>query len=1135
MLKKLLLGWAILFFSGLWAQEIETPYKARKILAVRDTIAVDSVSVNAAFFKLLDKNQREIDTAFYHMDFAKGQLVLKPNFEHFSDTLTVRFLKFPESITRTYSVYNQSRVVKTETGQYRLYEVSDNPYKKFTPFDGLNTSGSITRGVTVGNNQNTVVNSNLDLQITGRISDKVSIRASIQDNNIPLQSNGYSQKLDEFDQIFVELFADRWNIRAGDLFLENRQLRFVNFNKKVQGIAARFNFGAPDKTTEVFASAGLVRGQYARSTFVGQEGNQGPYKLRGNNGELYVLVISGSERVYVNGILLKRGENNDYVIDYNAGEVTFTSLFPITSEMRINIEYQFSDRNYSRLVTHFGAEHKRDDWSIGAQVYSENDLKNQPLQQNISAEQAQILAQAGDDQNLMVAPSAYVDTFAENKILYEKVIQDGQETFVRSTNPDAVLYNVRFTFIGKEQGDYDVSNEAVGRVYTYVPRQNGQKKGSYDPIIKLTAPVKLQMATVFGKFNPSEKTKIDFETALSNNDVNLFSSKDDSNNQGLAGRLNGQQRLFTGTWKLDALAQYQFVQKNFRTIERLYSIEFDRDWNLTSASGNQGLFLGGIIAELPQKGSLSYQFENLNFSENFNGNRHSLNTAFVLNRWNIQSKSSVMNSNGSISNSKFIRSKSQLKYHFKKQWIGSSLRLENNQEKVKSTQSLSSLSQRFKEYGAFVGRGDSTKVFAEVGFLHRINDSLVGNRLQKVNTSNTYYLKSKLLQNDRHDLAFFVNYRNLSYEDATRKDEPSLNSRVLYSGRFLNQLIQTTTAYETASGTIARQEFTYLEVEPGRGVYAWNDYNNNGIQELQEFEIAPFPDQAKYIRVFLPNQIFVKTHQNKFSASVTLNPSQWLQKDGIRKVLSHFYNQTSYLIDRKISRNGSNFDLNPLSNSEKNLLGLTTSIRNSLFYNRGKQHHSVTYNYLENRARNLLSAGAQENNNESHQIQYMHLIQKLWLVDLSGKLGRATSNAENYAARNYRLKLWQVNPKISYLFSENASWDVFYEYQDKRNQLVGFETLKQTRIGTSFTYNGLKKISVNGEFSLYKNDFSGDALSPVAFQMLEGLQPGQNTTWRLLFQKSLTDYLDVNVSYQGRKSETSNTIHNGSIQLRAYF
>ena len=53
---------------------------------------------------------------------------------------------------------------------------------------------------------------------------------------------------------------------------------------------------------------------------------------------MYVIVISGSERVYVNGVLLKRGENNDYTIDYNAGEIVFTSLFTITSEMRISIE-----------------------------------------------------------------------------------------------------------------------------------------------------------------------------------------------------------------------------------------------------------------------------------------------------------------------------------------------------------------------------------------------------------------------------------------------------------------------------------------------------------------------------------------------------------------------------------------------------------------------------------------------------------------------------------------------------------------------------------------------------------------------------------------------------------------------------
>lgn len=47
-------------------------------------------------------------------------------------------------------------------------------------------------------------------------------------------------------------------------------------------------------------------------------------------------------------------------------------------------------------------------------------MKNQPLQQNLSTEQVQVLAQAGDNQNLMKAPSAYEDAYAENKILYKK-------------------------------------------------------------------------------------------------------------------------------------------------------------------------------------------------------------------------------------------------------------------------------------------------------------------------------------------------------------------------------------------------------------------------------------------------------------------------------------------------------------------------------------------------------------------------------------------------------------------------------------------------------------------------------------------------------------------------------------------
>jgi len=555
--------WIGLFFvSGILAQETQAPYKSKKIVASKDTIVLENVSINKAFFKILDKNGTEIDSSNYNVDFKSGQLFFNENFTS-KDTLEVKYLTFPEFLTKTYSIYDDNKVVPNEAGQ--LFTIKNPNKSTFRPFDGLNTNGSITRGVTVGNNQNTVVNSNLDLQITGKLSDKVSLRASIQDSNIPLQDGGYSQKLDEFDQIFIELFSNKWNIRAGDLFLENRKASFLNFNKKVQGISSRFSFGSDENKTDIFASAALVRGQYARSQFTGQEGNQGPYKLRGNNGELYVLVISGSERVFVNGILLTRGENNDYIIDYNAGEVIFTSLFPITSEMRINVEYQYTDRNYTRFVTYAGATHETEKWNIGGFLYSENDVKNQPLQQNLSEDQIAVLQNAGDDLSLMNAPSAYLDSYSENKVLYKKVIVSGIEVFEYSNNPDDELYNVRFSLVGTNQGNYILANnQAIGKIYEYIEPIAGIPQGNYEPIVRLISPTKIQIATVLGGYNPSEKTKIDFEIGVSNNDLNLYSDLDDNNNNGIAGKINAKQRLLTQKTTIDGFADFQFIQQDFQ-------------------------------------------------------------------------------------------------------------------------------------------------------------------------------------------------------------------------------------------------------------------------------------------------------------------------------------------------------------------------------------------------------------------------------------------------------------------------------------------------------------------------------------------------------------------------------------------
>ena len=70
---------------------------------------------------------------------------------------------------------------------------------------------------------------------------------------------------------------------------------------------------------------------------------------------------------------------------------------------------------------------------------------------------------------------------------------------------------------------------------------------------------------------------------------------------------------------------------------------------------------------------------------------------------------------------------------------------------------------------------------------------------------------------------------------------------------------------------------------------------------------------------------------------------------------------------------------------------------------------------------------------------------------------------------------------------------------------------------------------------MFFNDFAGNKNSPVAYQMLEGLQSGKNYTWSLIFQQKINSFININASYLARKSENSPIIHTGSVQLRADF
>lgn len=141
-------------------------------------------------------------------------------------------------------------------------------------------------------------------------------------------------------------------------------------------------------------------------------------------------------------------------------------------------------------------------------------------------------------------------------------------------------------------------------------------------------------------------------------------------------------------------------------------------------------------------------------------------------------------------------------------------------------------------------------------------------------------------------------------------------------------------------------------------------------------------------------------------------------------------------MDRKVKSDGEKLELNPFDTSEENILGLNSSFRNSLFYNRGKQKHSVTYSYLVNKGKSLLSVGSQQVQNYSHQIQYTHLYQKSWLFNFFAKTIQTDLVSKDFTEKNYDIKGFQLAPKSQLsVFQKTPNWISFTNFKTRKTRL----------------------------------------------------------------------------------------------------
>ncbi len=1022
----------------------------------------------------------------------------------------------------------------------------------------ISKSGSISRGFIVGSNRDLTLSSGFRLQMSGKLSDDIDILAALTDENTPLQPQGNTQTLQEIDNIFVEVKSPVYTATLGDFQFNSLQSEFVNVNRKLQGAKIDAHYEELDPKTQVMFTAASTKGKFHTNQFQGIDGVQGPYRVTGKNNERNIIVIAGTEKVYVDGELMTRGENNDYSIEYGSAEITFSTTRLMTSASRIVVDFEYSDRQFTRnfLGGSVKSEFHRN-ISVMANYLREGDDQDSPIDVSLTSEDKNILSQAG---NKLASKTGIVyvgrDSSGLGKGYYVVVdtiiVSDTLRFYRYQPNDPNSVYTISFSNVGAGSGDY--IREGIGK-YRFV----GVKAGQFLPIVFLPSPQLHQLYSVQTIITPINDLEFNGEYAASSFDQNRFSGVDDNSNSGAALKMSlkySAKNIHLGNSNIGSLEFFMYERykdSRFTTFDRIDVVEFGRKWSTDSIS------IVSSVSEEIREERLTYTpisgvilnsgFGTLNQGSQFSSTRYdgALNVK-IENYPNLAYAFEQISGNENFSglSNLWFRQKGQSNYTFG--FFTPSMRFEEENREVllKTNDSLTSPSFSFLLYSPKLDVKNFYGIDLSSEVEWRNDKSFYSGEVvpQSNSFTQTYGAAVKEMQNFSLSSAVIVRKKVFEKKfQSTNTNQQTTLVKIQSRYRPFSQGIDLDAFYEAAAQRTAKLERVFYKVRKGEGQYVWVDANGNGIVDLDnENEFKPDRYDGEYVALTLNSDELIPVVNLKISSRLKLTPSRFLteQRSFFQKIISNISTETFARVEERSTEKNTDaiyfLHLNRFLQPTTTLSGFQF-IQQDLFLFESNPGYSIRFRFNQRKGLNSFATGNEKNYSRERSIRTRLQISN----DISNQtdLVMRDDNALSASQINQSRQI----QSSSFITDLSYRPEQFLEIGLKLETTQADDIIGPIPISANFNGQTLRSVIAfqgNGQIRL---DFSREevliAQNPIGYippyELTSGREIGKNFLWSAASEYRLAGNLQFSLQYNGRTTSKANIIHTGRMEVRAFF